>query len=100
MTLAFVREYLMSLAKLPLPEQRFLTRDQAAQYCGFNSVTASFDQFAKDNGLRKVPGRRGCYDKRQIDLALDSLMGLTASHETEQNEADAWFAMRERRKRK
>ncbi len=69
---------------------RILHRDQAAKYVGYEGTTSAFDKFARDMGFRKIPGRSGCYDKKQIDAALDASMGL--KEEAEQGAADAWIA--------
>lgn len=69
---------------------RILPREEAARYCGFRAATDAFDKFAKAMGFRKVPGRNGCYDRKQMDTALDANMGLTK--QAKQSAADEWFS--------
>lgn len=77
---------------------RLMNRQQAARYCAHDSLE-EFDRWARKVGLRTVPGRQGAvYDQRQIDQALDALMGLdTNPTTTATREADAYFAGRDGR---
>lgn len=72
---------------------RILDANAAAAYCGFatdDKAVRSFKAWARKRGILTVPGRKGHYDRMQIDAALNLTMGLT----TDQRElADAWLDM-------
>jgi hypothetical protein len=71
---------------------RGMSRRQAAQYIGCNSVSA-FDAMRR-RGLipGPIPGTR-LWDKKALDRALDMLSGIAPEG---YSEADAWFAENDR----
>jgi hypothetical protein len=64
-------------AQLP-HEKRSLTKQEAAEYCGCNSL-AAFDQWrAKGIVPGPIPGTSR-WDRKALDAALDRASGLVAS---------------------
>ena len=66
-----------------------ITRDEAAQLCGYRGATCAFDQFARKMGFKKVPHRRGCFYRDQIKAVLDDEMGL--AHDAHDPAGDEWI---------
>lgn len=78
---------------------RILPRSRAASYCGHDSLE-EFDRWARRVGLMPVPGRNGAfYDVRQMDYAIDLLMGIndtSGARAAEQSAAGEYFSSRAR----
>lgn len=67
--------------------QRLLTREQAAAYCGYTP-----DHFSKKVAAGELPAHVGGmmrWDKRAIDLAIDKKSGLDST-EAPEDAFDAW----------
>ena len=52
---------------------RIITSRAAAEYLGYSGPTEAFKRFCREIGVKPI--RRGRYDIKQIDKALDSLHG-------------------------
>lgn len=59
---------------LPLPEKRLLTSDEAAAYCGFQSVNG-FLAYVKVSPVKF--GKNVRYDRIDLDAFLDGLRDAT-----------------------
>lgn len=70
------------MTKLPLGiTPRGLSREQAAEYCGCESVSASDDWVRKGIVPRAMKGTSR-WDRKAIDRALDRLSGLLSDADT------------------
>lgn len=58
-------------------ERRCLTKQQAAEYCGCESLEA-FDAWVRKGIVPKAIPRTHRWDRRAIDAALDRASGLVA----------------------
>lgn len=68
---------------------RIMPRDVAARYCGYAKGHAGFDAFVHRLGVQPLRGRKGCYDKRALDAALDDESGLARTLESAED--DEWI---------
>lgn len=75
---------------------RGFTREQAAEYCGCESLTAFDKWVAKGIVPGPIPGTHR-WDRKAIDHALDRRSGLLSSDPGD--EADRWLLDEDRRMR-
>ena len=71
------------------PWPRIMPRDVAARYCGYTKGHSGFDAFVHRLGVAPLKGRKGCYDKKALDAALDDESGLARA--LEGSEDDGWL---------
>ena len=69
---------------------RILSKDQAAQYCGYRGGHGGFDSYIIHKlKVTPLPGRKGYYDRAAIDAALDDISGLESDQKL--SEAEKWI---------
>lgn len=54
-----------------------MTREEAAVYLRYERASSAMDDWLKQMGVKTVPGRKGIYDRRAIDRALDQAAGIS-----------------------
>ncbi|MDA9538511.1 hypothetical protein ACM41_20545 [Bradyrhizobium sp. CCBAU 21362] len=74
-----------------MTEKRCLTKDEAATYCGCNTL-AAFDSWLQKGIVPKaIPGTNR-WDRKALDAALDRASGLVADFAAELTPYQRWKA--------
>ena len=69
---------------------RILSKDQAAQYCGYRGGHGGFQNYVFHTlKVSPLPGRKGFYDLAALDAALDEISGL--KRDQKRSEAEKWI---------